>query len=63
MVLTMDNHDNHISIKTIEAAMANDIILVGFPGRTTHLLQPLDVKVKCVFVNTLSQSKPFETTS
>ena len=45
VLLVMDNHISHVSIQTIEAAIENDILLVGFPGHTTHILQPLDVKV------------------
>ncbi|KAH3719879.1 hypothetical protein DPMN_062763 [Dreissena polymorpha] len=39
------NHDAHISLPVIEAARANDVVLIGFPGHTTHILQPMDVKV------------------
>jgi len=48
VVLLMDNHDSHVSISTVEAARANGVILVGLPGHTTHLLQPLDVKVHTI---------------
>ncbi|WAR18362.1 hypothetical protein MAR_000200 [Mya arenaria] len=44
VLLTMDNHGSHVSI-TIKAAIENDVVLMGFPGQTTHILQPLDVKV------------------
>ncbi|XP_052763611.1 uncharacterized protein LOC128205737 [Mya arenaria] len=45
VVLLMDNHDSHISLPLIQAARANDIVLVGLPSHTTHLLQPLDVHI------------------
>ncbi|WAQ96170.1 hypothetical protein MAR_028860 [Mya arenaria] len=45
VVLLMDNHDSHISLSLIQAARANDIVLVGLPSHTTHLLQPLDVHI------------------
>ncbi|XP_053382064.1 uncharacterized protein LOC123532137 [Mercenaria mercenaria] len=45
VVLLMDNCDAHISGDVVEAAIANDIVLVGLPGHTTHILQPLDVKI------------------
>ncbi|XP_052820359.1 uncharacterized protein LOC128246208 [Mya arenaria] len=45
VVLLMDNHDSHISLPLIHAARANDIVLVGLPSHTTHLLQPLDVHI------------------
>ncbi|WAR16827.1 hypothetical protein MAR_031421 [Mya arenaria] len=44
-LLVLDNHDNHIFIPTIKAAIENGVVLVGFPGHTTHILQPLDVKI------------------
>ncbi|XP_052767920.1 uncharacterized protein LOC128208401 [Mya arenaria] len=45
VLLLMDNHDSHVSISTLDAAIANGVILVSLPGHTTHLLQPLEVKV------------------
>ncbi|WAR28587.1 hypothetical protein MAR_014291 [Mya arenaria] len=45
VLLTMDNHGSHVSINTVKAAIENDVVLMGFPGQTTHILQPLDVKV------------------
>ncbi|WAR31530.1 hypothetical protein MAR_034072 [Mya arenaria] len=41
VLLLMVNHDSHVSISTLEGAIANGVILVGLPGHTTHLLQPL----------------------
>jgi hypothetical protein len=41
----MDNHDSHISKGIVEAAIENDVVLVGLPSHTTHILQPLDVHV------------------
>ncbi|XP_060557384.1 uncharacterized protein LOC132717830 [Ruditapes philippinarum] len=45
VVLLMDNCDAHISGEVVKTAIANDVVLVGLPGHTTHILQPLDVKV------------------
>ncbi|MES9901758.1 MAG: hypothetical protein ABW168_03630 [Sedimenticola sp.] len=45
VMLVIDNHDSHITLPVVEAAIENDIVLVGLPGHTTHFLQPLDVKV------------------
>ena len=42
----MDNHDSHVSIETVQAALDNEIVLAGLPTHTTHILQPLDVKVR-----------------
>ncbi|CAF1531720.1 unnamed protein product, partial [Rotaria sordida] len=43
LLLLMDNLSAHISIKAIEMAQKNQIILLCLPPNTTHALQPLDV--------------------
>lgn len=45
IVLTVDGHDSHETdmIKTV--AYEYDIIVLAFPSKTTHKLQPLDVGV------------------
>ena len=48
VLLVMDNHDSHVSIETVQAALDNEMVLVGLPAHTTHILQPLDVKVRCL---------------
>ncbi|WAR31587.1 LOW QUALITY PROTEIN: hypothetical protein MAR_034129 [Mya arenaria] len=45
VLLIMDNHDAHINLHTIKAAIENDVVLLGLPVHTTQILQPLDVKV------------------
>ncbi|XP_060575632.1 uncharacterized protein LOC132733064 [Ruditapes philippinarum] len=50
VVLLMDNCDAHISGEVVKTAIANDVVLVGLPGHTTHILQPLDVKICNVHV-------------
>ncbi|XP_052778860.1 uncharacterized protein LOC128216341 [Mya arenaria] len=45
VLLIMDNHDAHVHLHTIKAAIENDVVLLGLPAHTTHILQPLDVKV------------------
>ena len=45
VLLCMDNHESHISLSVVQNAQKHGIILVGFPAHTTHLLQPLDVKI------------------
>lgn len=44
-LLTIDNHDSHISIDLIEKAKANSIHIIELPPHTNHLLQPLDVAI------------------
>lgn len=46
VLLVMDNHDSHISLKAIDYAKTNHVILFTFPPHTTHRLQPLD---RCVY--------------
>lgn len=45
-VLIFDGHTSHMSVRIIEAAVANNITLVKLPSHLTDMLQPLD---KCVF--------------
>ena len=45
VILVLDNHVSHISLPLIECARHNQIVIVGLPSHTTHLLQPLDVHV------------------
>ncbi|CAF1538183.1 unnamed protein product [Didymodactylos carnosus] len=42
ILLIMDNHSSHVSVCTIELAMANQITLLLLPPHCTHGLQPLD---------------------
>ncbi|CAH2089142.1 unnamed protein product [Euphydryas editha] len=42
VLLIMDNHESHISIKSIELAKKNGIVMFTFPPHTSHKLQPLD---------------------
>ncbi|XP_052818460.1 uncharacterized protein LOC128244499 [Mya arenaria] len=45
VLLIMDNHDAHVHLHTIKAAIENDVVLLGLPAHTTHIMQPQDVKV------------------
>ena len=42
VLLIMDNHEAHISIKTIDLAKENGITILTIPPHTSHRLQPLD---------------------
>lgn len=42
VLLIMDNHESHLSIKIIELAKQNGIVMFTFPPHTSHKLQPLD---------------------
>lgn len=42
VLLILDNHESHMSIKIIELAKNNGIIMFTFPPHTSHKLQPLD---------------------
>ena len=49
MHVTSSLHDGasaHMSQNLIEDVIANDIILLGFPPKTPHLLQPCDVGLR-----------------
>jgi hypothetical protein len=43
VLLVIDNHDRHINLPPFELASAKNIILLGLPSHTTHIVQPLDV--------------------
>ena len=43
--LLMDSHCTHYSPKMIRYAVENNIIMMSYPGHSTHLLQPLDVRL------------------
>ena len=45
VLLIEDSHDSHISIELKELAHANDVHLLCLPAHTTHILQPLDIRV------------------
>ena len=45
ILLIMDNHESHISLKAIDTAKANGIVLLTIPPHTSHRLQPLDRSV------------------
>ncbi|XP_071055885.1 uncharacterized protein [Onthophagus taurus] len=45
VILIYDGHVTHISVKLIQLARANDIIIMKLPPHTTHVLQPLDVAI------------------
>ena len=45
IVLTLDGHESHETTALRKLAVDNDVIMFGFPSKTTHKLQPLDVVV------------------
>jgi len=42
-VLLMDGHSSHYSLKLLDCAWANNIVILGYPPHCTHVLQGLDV--------------------
>lgn len=45
VLLLMDNHQSHLSVKAINLAKESGVVLMTFPPHTTNKLQPLDVSV------------------
>ena len=45
VLLLMDNHDSHISIRSLDIAKANGIVMITFPPHCSYKLQPLDRSV------------------
>lgn len=44
-LLIFDGHNSHLTILLIEMAIANNVELFCLPSHTSHVLQPLDVRV------------------
>jgi len=42
VLLLLDNHASHLSIKIIEFARDNGVVMLTFPPHCSHKLQPLD---------------------
>ena len=45
VILFVDGHHSHISIKLVQLAREKNVELICLPPHTTHILQPLDVGV------------------
>ena len=45
ILLTLDNHEAHISLRVIDRAKSSGIVLLTIPPKTSHRLQALDVTV------------------
>lgn len=43
LFLVLDGHQSHFSIKLIESAKENQVIILCLPPHCTHTLQPLDL--------------------
>ncbi|KAL1494102.1 hypothetical protein ABEB36_009753 [Hypothenemus hampei] len=54
ILLLVDNHESHISVRRIQFCRESGISLLSFPPHTTHRMQPLDVGVYGPFKNALS---------
>lgn len=51
ILLLLDNHESHITVKGINYCRNNGIVILSFPPHTSHKLQPLDVGVYGPFKN------------
>ncbi|KAI8486556.1 hypothetical protein Bbelb_357910 [Branchiostoma belcheri] len=45
ILLIVDQHSSHLSLKVLKTAMEQNIIIYGLPPHTSHFTQPLDVTV------------------
>lgn len=45
ILLLMDNHESHITVKSVNFCRDNGITMLTFPPHTSHKLQPLDIGV------------------
>jgi hypothetical protein len=46
-ILLLDGHGSHVTLKSIEICIQNNVVLVCLPAHSSHILQPLDVGVYC----------------
>ena len=44
-IIVMDNHESHVTLETIDLARENGLVILSFPPRCSHRMQPLDVSV------------------
>ncbi|KAK2143339.1 hypothetical protein LSH36_853g01019, partial [Paralvinella palmiformis] len=49
-ILVIDNHENHVTLGTINATRENGVIIFSFLIHCTHLTQPLDVSIYSTFI-------------
>lgn len=45
VLLVIDNHESHLSLRTLDLASNAGVVIVTFPPHTSHKLQPLDLSV------------------
>ncbi|XP_051244566.1 uncharacterized protein LOC127356649 [Dicentrarchus labrax] len=45
LLLILDNRSAHVSLKSVEMARDNGIVMLTLPPRTSHKMQPLDVSL------------------
>ena len=45
ILIILDNHDTHISLKAVDTARRHGVVLLTIPPHTSHKLQPLDRSV------------------
>ena len=55
-ILILDNHDSHISIKTIDLSKENGVTLLTLPPHCSHKLQPLDRSIYSPFKTFYNQA-------
>lgn len=57
VLILLENHSSHLSIKTLDLAKDNCIYMLTFPPHLSHKLQPLDVSVFGPFKRYLSSAQ------
>ncbi|KYN09256.1 hypothetical protein ALC57_18636 [Trachymyrmex cornetzi] len=57
VLLLVDNHSSHLSIKTLDLAKENGVVMLSFPPHCSYKLQPLDVAVYGPFKKYLSSAQ------
>lgn len=55
ILLLMDNHSLHVTLKAVNLCRENQITILGFPTHTSHRMQPLDLAFYGPFKTTYSR--------
>ena len=45
VLMLLDNHDSHLSVRVLEYAKENGVVMLSFPAHCSHKLQPLDCSI------------------
>ena len=56
ILLLLDNHESHISLRVIDKAKSSSMVMLTISPKTSHRLQPLDESVFGTFKNSYNKA-------